>query len=74
MYLLLTFLPLLSSISLLVFGRLLGRLGASMLSIFVIFFCFFSSLLVFYEVALLSVGVVITLPVVWFSVDILNIE
>lgn len=74
MYLLLVFLPLLSSLTLLLCGRLFGRIGASILSIIFIFFCCFCSLLIFYEVSLLSTSVFIVLPLPWFSVDILNVE
>jgi len=62
MYLLLIFLPFLSSISLLVFGRFIGRTGASIFSIFSIIFSFFVALFIFYEVALMSTSTVVVLP------------
>lgn len=74
MYLTLIFLPLISSISLLLFGRFIGRAGAAVLSIFSIFFSFFLALLIFYEVTLKSTSVFVVLPVSWLSVDILNVE
>ena len=74
MYLLLTFLPLLSSLSLLLFGRLLGRLGAAFISIISIVFSFFLAVFIFYEVSLLSTSTLIVLPISWISVDILNVE
>lgn len=63
MYLLLTFLPLLSSLSLLLFGRLLGRLGAAFISIISIVFSFFLAVFIFYEVSLLSTSTLIVLPI-----------
>lgn len=74
MYLLLVALPLLSSFSLLLFGRFLGRLGASFISITVILFSFFLAIFSFYEVSLLSTSTLIVLPISWFSVDLLNVE
>lgn len=62
MYLLLVFLPLLSSICLLVFGRLLGRLGAAFISIVSISFSFLLAITVFYEVSLLSTSTFVVLP------------
>jgi NADH:ubiquinone oxidoreductase subunit 5 (subunit L)/multisubunit Na+/H+ antiporter MnhA subunit len=62
MYLLAIFLPLFSSFSLLLFGRLLGRTGAAILSIFSIFFCFFLAFFIFFEVVLLSVSCLVVLP------------
>lgn len=62
MYLLLVFLPLFSSISLILFGRLLGRRGAAIISIFTIIFSFLCSLLIFYEVSMLSTSSIIILP------------
>lgn len=74
MYLTLVFLPLLSSFSLLLFGRLIGRAGAAVLSIGSIFFSFFLASIVFYEVTLRSTSTFIILPLSWFAVDILNVE
>lgn len=62
MYLLLIFLPIFSAISLLLFGRFIGRLGASVLSITVIFFSFFLATFSFYEASLLSTSTVVILP------------
>lgn len=72
MYLLLVFLPLLSSISLLLLGRFLGRQGASLLVIFFIFLSFFCSFYTFCEVSLLSTTCLVLLPLSWFTVDILD--
>jgi len=74
MYLLLVFLSFLTSVSLLLFGRFIGRLGAAILSIFSIFFSFFISLLIFYEVSLCSTTTIVVLPFSWLAVEILNIE
>lgn len=74
MYLLLIFLPIFSAISLLLFGRFIGRLGASVLSITVIFFSFFLATFSFYEASLLSTSTVVILPLKWILVDILTIE
>lgn len=62
MYLLLVFLPLLSSLSLLLFGRLIGRAGAAIIAIFFIAFSCFVSLFVFYEVSLHSTSCLVVLP------------
>lgn len=62
MYLLLIFFPFLSSLSLLLFGRFIGRAGAAILSIFSIFFSFLLALFTFYEVALMSTSSLIVLP------------
>jgi proton-translocating NADH-quinone oxidoreductase chain L len=74
MYLLLIFLPLISSFFLLLFGRFLGRAGAAVLSLSTIFFSFLLAIFSFYEVSLLSTSTFIVLPLTWVSVDILNIE
>ena len=74
MYLLLVFLPFLSSISLLAFGRFMGRAGSSIVSIVSILFSFLIALFVFYEVSLLSSSSLVILPLSWFSVDILQVE
>lgn len=74
MYLSLIFLPLFSSLSLLLFGRFIGRSGAVILSLSSIFFSFFLALVIFYEVTLCSASVLVILPISWVAVDILNIE
>lgn len=74
MYLSLIFLPLFSSLSLLLFGRFIGRSGAIILSLSSIFFSFFLALVIFYEVTLCSASVLVILPISWVAVDILNIE
>ena len=74
MYLLLVFIPFLSSLSLLTFGRLLGRSGASLISLISIFFSFLLSIFIFYEVSLLSTSTIVILPISWFTVDILQVE
>jgi NADH:ubiquinone oxidoreductase subunit 5 (subunit L)/multisubunit Na+/H+ antiporter MnhA subunit len=62
MYLTLVFLPLLSSLSLLLFGRLIGRAGAAILSIASILFSFFLALVIFYEVTLCASSTFVALP------------
>jgi len=52
MYLLIIFLPFISSLSLLLFGRLLGRCGSGQVSVITIGVAFLSSLMVTYEVVL----------------------
>jgi len=74
MYLLLIFLPLLSSFSLLLFGRFIGRAGAAVVSISSIFFSFFVALFLFYEVLLCRTTTFVALPISWVVVDILNVE
>lgn len=54
MYLLLIFLPLLGSFSAGLFGRKLGPLGASYITVSCLLFTFFIALFIFYEVALLN--------------------
>lgn len=39
-----------------------------------IFFCFFLTIISFYEVVILATSVTIILPISWFSVNILNVE
>lgn len=74
MYLLLIFLPLLLAVSLLLFGRFIGRAGSAVISIGSIFFSFFVALFLFYEVLLCRTTTFVVLPISWISVDILNIE
>lgn len=74
MYLLLIFLPLLSAVSLLLFGRFIGRAGAAVISIGSIFFSFFVALFLFYEVLLCRTTAFVVLPISWISIDILNVE
>ena len=52
MYLILIFLPLIGSLTCLLFGRFLGKSGASIVTTFLIFISFLLSVFSFYEVAL----------------------
>lgn len=54
MYFLLVILPLFGALTCLIFGRFLGKQGASILTTFLIFFAFLISLFIFYEVAFLN--------------------
>ncbi len=54
MYIILIFLPLIGSLLCLLFGRFLGKHGASIITTSLIFFSFLLSLFSFYEVALLN--------------------
>ena len=73
MYLLLIFLPLLGSFSAGLFGRKLGPLGASYITVSCLLFTFFIALFIFYEVALLNCCVYIKfLP--WINSEMLNVD
>ena len=61
MYLLLIFLPLISSFCAGLFGRKIGSFGASCITVSCLLFTFFLSLLVFYEVSFLNCCVFIKL-------------
>lgn len=74
MYLLLIFLPLLSFLILISFGRFVGRQGAILISLVNIFTSFFISCFVFYEVTLLGASCSVILPFEWITVDLLVIE
>jgi NADH:ubiquinone oxidoreductase subunit 5 (subunit L)/multisubunit Na+/H+ antiporter MnhA subunit len=61
MYLLLIFLPLIGSFCAGLFGKKLGPFGASCVTVSCLWFTFFVSLFVFYEVSLLNCCVYIKL-------------
>lgn len=74
MYLLTVFSPLLASSFLFLFGRFLGARGSSFLALFSVFFSFFLSLILFFEVVVSGTGCFVLLPFSWFSLEILVIE
>lgn len=73
MYLLIVFLPFVSSISVGFFGRFLGFYGASLLSTSCIFLSFLLSLFGFYEVALVGCFSYVKLAS-WVSSEVLHID
>jgi len=73
MYLLLIFLPLISSFCAGLFGRKLGPLGSSCITVSCLLFTFFLSLLVFYEVSLLNCCVYVKLTP-WINSEMLNVD
>ena len=73
MYLLIVFLPLLSSLIAGFFGRHLGPKGSSILTVSFLFFTFFISLISFYEVAILNCPTYINL-ISWIDSENLNID
>ena len=73
MYLLLIFLPLLSSITAGLFGRYIGPKGASLLTVFCLFITFFISVIVFYEVGLIGCCTYIKLAK-WIDCDLFNVD
>nr|YP_009485485.1 NADH dehydrogenase subunit 5 [Melosira undulata]AVR57549.1 NADH dehydrogenase subunit 5 [Melosira undulata] len=73
MYLLIVFLPLLSSITAGLFGRFLGSKGSSIITVTLLFFNFLISLLIFYEIGFSKSFVYIKLGT-WINSDILNID
>jgi len=73
MYLLLVFLPLISSVFSGFFGRFLGPKGSSILTVVCLFITFLMSLFVFYEVAILGCPVYIKLAD-WINSEMLNID
>ena len=73
MYLLVIFFPIISAFILGFFGRFIGDKGAAIISTTCIFLAFLTSLLIFYEVALLnSVCLIKITP--WFDVGLLNVS
>ena len=73
MYLILVFLPLLSSISAGLFGRYLGPKGASIITVTSLMLTFCMSCFAFYEVALIGCPVYVKfLP--WINSDVLNVD
>ena len=73
MYLLLIFIPLLSSITAGLFGRYIGPKGASLLTVFCLFITFFISVIVFYEVGLIGCCTYIKLAK-WIDCDLFNVD
>lgn len=73
MYLLVIFFPIISAFILGFFGRFIGRKGAAILSTTCIFLAFITSLIIFYEVALLNSVCLIKLTP-WFDIGLLNVQ
>lgn len=73
MYLILIFLPLISSITVGMFGKKLGTDGSSFISVVSLFFTFISSLFCFYEVGLSNSFVFIKL-LKWIDSDLLHAD
>lgn len=73
MYLVLIFLPLISSITVGMFGRYLGTKGSSLISVFCLFFTCIISFFCFYEVGLSNSFVYIKL-IKWIDSDLLNVD
>jgi NADH-ubiquinone oxidoreductase chain 5 len=73
MYLILIFLPFISSITVGMFGKKLGTDGSSFISVFSLFFTFISSLFCFYEVGLSNSFVFIKL-LKWIDSDLLQVD
>jgi len=73
MYLNLIFLPLLSSLTIGLFGRKLGTQGSSLISVNCLLFTFLISLFCFYEVGL-SNSVVYLKLMVWIDSELLNVD
>ena len=73
MYLILIFLPLLSSLTSGMFGRYIGPKGASIITVSCLFTSFFISLFVFYEVGLVGCCTYINL-FRWIDSDLFNVD
>ena len=73
MYLLLVFLPLIGSLCAGFFGRKLGPLGASYITVSCLMFTFFLSIVGFYEVSLLNCCVYVKLTP-WINSEMLNVD
>ena len=73
MYLLLIFLPLIGAFCAGLFGRKLGPLGASYITVSCLVFTFLLSLLAFYEVSLLNCCVYVKLTP-WINSEMLNVD
>ena len=73
MYLILVFLPLISSIAAGLFGRYLGPKGSSIITVISLITTFFISLFVFYEVAIIGCPVYIKL-MTWINSELLNAD
>jgi len=73
MYLILVFLPLISSITAGLFGRYLGPKGSSIVTVISLITTFFSSTFIFYEVAIIGCPVYIKL-IPWINSELLNAD
>ena len=73
MYLILVFLPLISSVSAGLFGRLIGPKGASIITVASLSLTFGISCFAFYEVALVGCPVYIKF-IPWINSDVLNVD
>ena len=73
MYLILVFLPLLSSLSAGLFGRFIGPKGASIITVSSLIFTFAMSFCAFYEVAIIGCPVYIKF-IPWINSDVLNVD
>ena len=73
MYLILIFLPLISSITVGLFGRFVGTKGSSLISVFCLFITTIISFFCFYEVGLSNGFVYINL-IKWIDSDLLNVD
>jgi NADH-ubiquinone oxidoreductase chain 5 len=73
MYLILVFLPLISSIAAGLFGRFLGPKGSSIVTVLSLISTFLVSTFVFYEVALIGCPVYIKL-IPWMNSELLNVD
>tara|TARA_B110000908_G_scaffold144350_1_gene173873 strand:- start:1201 stop:3213 length:2013 start_codon:yes stop_codon:yes gene_type:complete len=73
MYLILVFLPLISSITAGLFGRYLGPKGSSIVTVISLITTFFASTFIFYEVAIIGCPVYIKL-IPWINSELLNAD
>ena len=73
MYLILVFLPLISSITAGLFGRYLGPKGSSIVTVIFLMTTFFTSTFIFYEVAIIGCPVYIKL-MPWINSELLNAD
>ena len=73
MYLTLIFLTFIGSCLAGVFGKHLGARGSAFITVLCLFICFLMSLLIFYEVSLLSCPTFIKLGI-WFNLSTLNVD
>ena len=73
MYLILVFLPLISSITAGLFGRYLGPKGSSIVTVISLMTTFFTSTFIFYEVAIIGCPVYIKL-MPWINSELLNAD
>ena len=73
MYLMLVFLPFFGFFFAAMFGRYLGHKGSSFITILCLFFSFFISMFLFYEVAIIGCNVYIRL-LTWIDSELLQID